>query len=73
MVADDGPGIPAKYHQKIFQLFQKLRSETSSQGVGIGLSLVQKQVYSFGGAITVESGPDRGTTFRFSWPKKIAK
>jgi PAS domain S-box-containing protein len=71
-VTDDGPGISARFHEKIFELFQTLGPQTT-HGVGIGLALVRKQVYAVGGTIAVESGDQRGTTFRFTWPKKVAR
>ncbi len=72
-VADDGPGIPTQYHEKIFEIFQTLGPRTANQGVGVGLALVRKQVYAVGGTVTVESGDGRGAAFRFTWPKRAAK
>ncbi|MBT7766651.1 MAG: HAMP domain-containing histidine kinase, partial [Bdellovibrionales bacterium] len=37
---DNGPGIPERFHQKIFGLFYRLRNR--SDGTGIGLAVVQK-------------------------------
>ncbi len=68
-VSDDGPGIPAKFHDKVFELFQTLRPMDESRDVGVGLALVKKQIEATGETITIESGDDRGTTFRFTWPK----
>lgn len=65
-VADDGPGIPPRYHEKIFQIFQQLNPRTP--GTGLGLALVRRIVVARGGRIWVESGKDRGTTFAFTWP-----
>ena len=36
-VADDGPGIPAEFHERIFGLFQTLRSRDQVEGSGMGL------------------------------------
>jgi PAS domain S-box-containing protein len=68
-VRDDGPGIAPEYHEKIFQIFQTLKSRDEKESTGIGLSIVRKLVESEGGTITVESAGDRGTAFRFTWPK----
>jgi signal transduction histidine kinase len=35
----------------------------------MGLAMVRKNVEMFGGSITVQSGPGRGSRFRFTWPK----
>lgn len=69
-VTDDGPGIAVEFHDQIFELFEKLVSQDSVEGSGLGLSLVRKIVQTNGGSISVESNPDikRGTTFTFDWP-----
>ncbi|HEX8408963.1 MAG TPA: ATP-binding protein [Thermoanaerobaculia bacterium] len=68
-VADNGPGIPAEYHERIFGLFQTLEARDKVEATGIGLSIVQKTVDSRGGRIRIESEGGSGTTFRFTWPK----
>jgi signal transduction histidine kinase len=40
-VADDGPGIPREYREKVLQRFFRLEASRSSPGNGLGLSLVQ--------------------------------
>ena len=68
-VADDGPGIPPAFHERIFQMFQTLKPRDQVEGSGMGLAIVKKEVESNGGAIRVESDPGkRGTTFIFTWP-----
>jgi len=69
-VADDGPGIPPRFHERIFEMFQSLRPHDEVEGAGMGLAVVKKSIESVGGTIRVETDPTRrGTTFRFSWPK----
>jgi len=68
VVSDDGPGIPAQFQTRIFQMFQTLKSRDSVEGSGMGLALVKKIVETAGGTITLESR-GRGATFRFTWPK----
>ena len=70
-VTDNGPGIEAKYHARVFGLFQTLASRDKIEGTGIGLTLVKKIVESRGGAVTIDSAPGAGTTFRFRWPKEF--
>jgi PAS domain S-box-containing protein len=67
-IADDGPGIPAESHDKVFGMFQKLESRDIVEGNGIGLSLVQRIVEGREGRITLES-EGRGVIFRFTWPE----
>jgi PAS domain S-box-containing protein len=70
LVTDDGPGIPAAFHQKIFQMFQTLRPRDEVEGSGMGLAIVKKIVEGQGGTIRVESDSGRrGTTMRFTWRK----
>jgi PAS domain S-box-containing protein len=70
-VADDGPGIAPQYHQEIFVIFQTLAARDKVEGAGIGLSLIKKIIESNGGQIWVESAEGAGTTFRFTWPKRL--
>jgi signal transduction histidine kinase len=73
-VADDGPGIPAKYHDRIFLPFRKLEHSDKKPGTGMGLALVKKAVEENGGEIEVISNPPhlRGTAFAFSWEKIVS-
>jgi signal transduction histidine kinase len=68
-VADDGPGIPAEYHGRVFGLFQTLKPRDEVEGSGMGLALVKKLVEARGGRIRLASTPPaRGATFSFTWP-----
>jgi PAS domain S-box-containing protein len=69
-VKDDGPGIPAQFHEQIFSMFQTLKPKDQVEGSGMGLALVRKYVELFGGTLSVESGGGMGSTFRFTWPKQ---
>lgn len=71
-VSDHGPGIEPQYHEKVFMIFQTLEARDKVEGTGVGLSVVRKIVESQGGTITLESDRGRGTTFRFTWPRKVA-
>lgn len=68
-VADNGPGIDQKYHEKIFQLFQTLNRRDTLESTGIGLAIVKKIVESYGGTIRVESIVGQGSRFYFTLPK----
>ncbi|WP_291724867.1 ATP-binding protein [Magnetospirillum sp. 64-120] len=66
-VADNGIGIAAEHHQRIFMIFQRVGA-TQVDGTGIGLSVVKRIVERHGGEITVESELGQGATFRFDLP-----
>jgi len=67
-VRDDGPGIKACHHQRIFQTFTTLQLSGDMKSSGIGLSIVRKSVELLGGQVGVESTPGQGAAFRFTWP-----
>lgn len=67
-VRDDGPGIPLKYQEKVFEMFHTLKRRDEVEGSGMGLALVQKIIHRFGGRIEVQSDGERGTSFIFHWP-----
>jgi signal transduction histidine kinase len=69
-VEDEGPGIPAEEHEKIFERFYRLGSELrrETQGVGIGLSIVKHIVEAHGGHVTVRSNPGHGSRFTIELP-----
>lgn len=66
-VRDDGPGIDPQFHDKVFTIFQTLVPRDKLESTGIGLSLVKKIVEHRGGTIQLESQPNQGATFRFTW------
>jgi signal transduction histidine kinase len=69
-IEDDGPGIAPVFHERIFKMFQTLKSRDTMEGSGMGLAIVKKAVERQGGMIAVESAPPRrGTSFVFTWPK----
>jgi PAS domain S-box-containing protein len=61
-VEDNGIGIPPEFHQRIFQVFQRLHV-TSYAGAGIGLAIVKKGVERMGGRVGLESVPGEGSRF----------
>jgi signal transduction histidine kinase len=69
-VKDDGPGIPAQFHDQIFGMFQTLKPRDQVEGSGMGLAMVRKNIDIFGGTLDLDSGEGRGSIFRFTWPKQ---
>jgi PAS domain S-box-containing protein len=69
-VKDDGPGIPAKFHSQIFDMFKTLKPKDQVEGSGMGLAMVRKHVEVIGGVLHLESAEGEGSTFRFTWPKQ---
>lgn len=67
-VSDNGPGIDPKYQERIFGMFQTLRTGDAPESTGIGLAVVKKAVEGHGGEVTLVSNVGEGTEFSFQWP-----
>lgn len=76
-VKDDGPGIKPEHMEKIFGMFKSFQnvddenSNPEPTSSGIGLAIIKKTVESFDCEVVVNSTPGLGSTFSFSWPKKV--
>jgi len=68
---DNGPGIPSKYHQKIFEIFQTISKKQTYESTGIGLSIVKKIIEKHNGNIWIESNGKLGTKFIISYSKTL--
>jgi PAS domain S-box-containing protein len=66
-VIDNGLGIDAEYHEKIFGVFKRLHGK-DIPGTGIGLSICQRVVERYDGRIWVNSELGRGSKFYFTLP-----
>lgn len=69
VLSDNGRGIDEKYLKRVFGIFQKLDSTSTSSG--IGLAIVKKIVNSYEGDIYIESKLTMGTKVIFSLKKEI--
>ncbi|AFM24574.1 HAMP domain-containing sensor histidine kinase [Desulfomonile tiedjei] len=65
-VADTGRGIPAQYHENIFEQFFRAPIDATKTGIGLGLSIAKEIVEAHGGTISVNSSEGEGSTFTFS-------
>lgn len=75
-VEDDGPGIPEEDRDRIFEAFARLDDSRTraSGGYGLGLSIVNRIVYWFGGTIKVDQSPNLGgARFTMEWPARRFK
>ena len=68
-IKDNGPGIAAEYHKKIFKVFQTIEARDKKESTGIGLSIVKKIIEEKGGSIYIESEENMGANFIFTIPK----
>ena len=67
-VADDGPGIPEQFRERVFGMFQTLKPRDEVEGSGMGLAIVKKIVERQGGTIWLTEGRnDRGLTIHLTW------
>ena len=67
-VSDTGPGIPAEFHQEVFDDFFRLPGNENQDGMGLGLSIVRRLVQGMGGKVWVESDSGSGCKFSFLIP-----
>lgn len=71
-VRDEGPGVPEKAYDKIFDLFYVVHSADKKSGgsTGVGLSLVRELVNLHGGNVSASNNAEGGLCVSFSFPFK---
>ena len=69
-VSDDGPGLSDDDAARIFERFYRADESRNSRtgGSGLGLAIVRSLAVAHGGAVEVDSAPDRGSTFTVTLP-----
>ncbi|HDZ04062.1 hypothetical protein LCGC14_0133250 [marine sediment metagenome] len=70
---DNGPGIPERYWEKVFALFEKLGTKGASD-TGIGLTTIKALIDKLGGEITIGNRKDNkeGVYFNFTLSKNLS-
>jgi signal transduction histidine kinase len=67
-LADNGIGIPAEYHERIFEPFTRLHGAEEHPGNGIGLAIASKAARRMGSEVTLASVEGEGSTFSLVLP-----
>jgi len=70
-IADNGCGIRADNHQKLFDYFERTKINKSISGAGLGLAIVKELVEQHGGKAQLDSVPGQGTTFTLTIAKQL--
>lgn len=66
---DNGIGFDMKFHDRIFEIFQRLQRAEDYPGTGIGLAIASKAMQRMGGRIWAESMPGQGANFFLELPR----
>lgn len=68
-ISDNGIGFEEEYKERIFEVFQRLNTESEFSGTGIGLAIVKKIVENHKGIIKAQSEKGQGATFKIFLPE----
>ena len=66
---DNGIGFDMRFHDRLFEIFQRLQRAEDYPGTGVGLAIVRKAMQRMGGRVWAESSPGAGATFFLEWPR----
>ncbi|HJQ97648.1 MAG TPA: hybrid sensor histidine kinase/response regulator [Candidatus Polarisedimenticolaceae bacterium] len=69
-IADQGPGVPEAFRERIFEKYQRLESRKTVPGAnrGLGLTFCRLAIEAHGGTIWVDDAPGGGARFRTLLP-----
>jgi signal transduction histidine kinase len=72
-IEDNGTGIDALFHERIFERFFRIQQENlhDSNGSGLGLNYVKQVIKMHGGNIRLKSEPDKGSIFIINLPAYV--
>jgi signal transduction histidine kinase len=72
-VRDNGPGIPRRLHEKVFECFYSGSKDNRKPGAGVGLHLVRRNIETLGGRTELESEEEAGCIFTLILPAQAAQ
>jgi signal transduction histidine kinase len=67
-VRDNGPGIPPRYRERVWTLFNTGAAGDGADATGIGLAVVRRLVEAHGGSVSVDEAEGGGAAFHVRWP-----
>jgi signal transduction histidine kinase len=67
-VQDNGLGIDEKFHDRVFEPFQRLHGREQYDGTGMGLTICRGIAEAHGGRLELQSLPGEGSTFTVTLP-----
>ena len=67
-VTDEGPGVPQQFRKSIFEKWQRVNTQSSTTGMGLGLAFCRLAVVAHGGHIWVDDAPGGGARFNLTLP-----
>lgn len=69
-IRDNGIGIPSEFHEKVFDIFQRLHGQEQYPGTGIGLAIVRRSVDLLNGRVWIKTVTE-GSLFCVSFPHQV--
>jgi PAS domain S-box-containing protein len=68
-IKDNGIGFDMRFHDRIFDIFQRLQRTEDYPGTGVGLAIVRKAMQRMGGRVWAQSTPGEGACFMLELPR----
>jgi len=68
-IKDNGIGFDMQFHDRIFEIFQRLQRAEDYPGTGVGLAIVRKAMQRMGGRVWAEGTPGKGASFMLEIPR----